>query len=298
MNTRLQDKIDQYHSGRMDSNEFDSFEKELASDPSLQAESDFQLDIINGLKEFRKTELKTRLNAVDIAPNWFEFVQQSTLLKSFGGVAVATLVGTGVYFMAIPDDAGIEKQIVIDAPEEVVNQFSWSIKPAILAKASESEDIQIHSASVMNSKKGISESTDNETVALVELNGKEENLSLDFDAPTADEVKDEEALEISNLEVLPKSSTAEEVDPIDVNHELTSSLNIKYKYYDGKLFLSGDFDRAPYEILEINSANGRRIYVKYLDKYYKVGVTDKLTTLPEVSDKSVIQELELLRKNK
>ena len=298
MNTRLQDKIDQYHSGRMDSNEFDSFEKELASDPSLQAESDFQLDIINGLKEFRKTELKTRLNAVDIAPAWFEFVQQSTLLKSFGGVAVATLVGTGVYFMAIPDDAGIEKQIVIDAPEEVVKQFSWSIKPAILAKASESEDIQIPSASILNSEKGISESTDNETVELVELNGKEENLSLDFDAPTADEVKDEEALEISNLEVLPKSSTAEEVDPIDVDHELTSSLNIKYKYYDGKLFLSGDFDRAPYEILEINSANGRRIYVKYLDKYYKVGVTDKLTTLPEVSDKSVIQELELLRKNK
>ena len=100
MNTRLQEKIDQYHAGRLSSDEMSVLEKELASDPSLQAESNFQSDIINGLKEFRKSELKSRLNGIEVNPAWFDFIQQSTLLKSFGGVAVATLIGTGVFLSA------------------------------------------------------------------------------------------------------------------------------------------------------------------------------------------------------
>ena len=101
-------------------------------------------------------------------------------------------------------------------------------------------------------------------------------------------------MKTADLDVLPKKSAAVvNEDPIDVKTENTKSLDIKYKYYDGKLFLSGDFDRAPYEILEINSASGRRIYVKYLDKYYQVGVTDQLTALPEVTDVAIIDELKV-----
>lgn len=300
MNNRLQDKIDQYHSGRMRSKELNAFEKELASDPSLQAESDFQSDIINGLKEYRKTELKSRLDAVDISPAWYEFIQQSTLLKSFGGVAVATLVGTGVFFLAEPKEEEIKATIVIDSPKEMITAFSWNIEPAEIAESFVQTGVKQPVVGLVTPEETTNpvEEKPDALVSSLVIAEKSEAYAPDFNAPAAEEIKDEEAMEISSLDELPESSVASENDPIDVDYESKKTLDIKYKYYDGKLFLSGDFDRAPYEILEINSAGGRRIYVKYLEKFYKVNVTDRLTALPQVYDVNVIKELQLLRQNK
>lgn len=299
MNTRLQDKIDQYHAGRMSSKESSSFERELASDPSLQAESDFQGDIINGLKEFRKSELKTRLNAIDVSPVWYEFVQQSSLLKSFGGVAVATLIGTGVFFLAEPKEVEPSSDIVIDSPKEIIREFNWNIMPAALSDVKLQNKIDLPVSRLEISGK---DDKVNATASIIDIEQSEEldlSFAPDFDAPSAEEIRDEEAMEVSSLDELPDNTTDKsDNEPIDVDYESKKSLDIKYKYYDGKLFLSGDFDRAPYEILEINSADGRRIYVKYLDKFYKVNVTDRLTPLPQVYDVSVIKELKLLRENK
>ncbi len=299
MNTRLQDKFDQYHTGRMSPEEHHAFERELESDPSLQAESDFQSDIINGLKDYRKLELKSRLNAVDISPVWYDFVQHSTLMKSFGGVAVATLIGTGVFFLAEPRNVETATEVIIDAPTAERPLFSWDIQPAILTEPSVVEDSKPATAfksQVAVLPVEISEALANETA---EAEIKSETFSPDFSAPSAEEILDEESMEVSSLEELPETTAADVASkPIDVDYENTRALDIKYKYYDGKLFLSGDFDRAPYEILEINSADGRRIYVKYLDKFYQVNVTDKLTRLPQVYDVNVIRELQLLRANK
>lgn len=295
MNTRLQEKIDQYHAGRLSSDEMSVLEKELASDPSLQAESNFQSDIINGLKEFRKSELKSRLNGIEVNPAWFDFIQQSTLLKSFGGVAVATLIGTGVFFLAEPQDEIENESIVIDAPEETIQKFVWNIKPAAISEESKTDEL----VTTLKTFKEVNEELFEADKKTPKEIAKEGSFAPNFRAPAAKDIKDEEALEISSLDKLPESNTSEvEKKAIDVDHEITKELDVKYKYYDGKLFLSGDFDRAPYEILEINSSDGRRIYVKYLDKFYKVGITDKLSALPEVKDVTVIKELNLLRENK
>ena len=297
MNTRLQEKFDQYHTGRMSPEEHHAFERELESDPSLQAESDFQGDIINGLKDYRKLELKSRLGAVDVSPVWYDFVQHSTLMKSFGGVAVATMIGTGVFFLAEPKSVETTSEIVIDAPKESKSTLAWFIEPATLSETTVKE---AQPTAVFKSQAALLPAEITE--AMQEASEKEvvrEVFSPDFSAPAAEEILDEESMEVSSLEELPETTaTNADSEPIDVDYENTKALDIKYKYYDGKLFLSGDFDRAPYEILEINSADGRRIYVKYLDKFYQVNVTDKLTRLPQVYDVNVIQELQLLRANK
>ena len=291
MKHRLQEKIDLYHSGRMNPEEASSFESELASDPSLTAESDFQSDIINGLKEYRKTQLKARLDAIDVSPVWFDFVQQSALLKSFGGVAVATLIGAGVYFVSEPKKDTSSEAILIDAPEPYSLDLSWQIIPAEITKKENPKLISVPEVK--------EEAIVEETVVVTEVEeAATETFNPVFEAPIAKEIEDEEALKTSNLDNLPETSDKVASKPIKVDYESTGALSIKYKYYDGKLFLSGDFDKAPYEILEINSADGRRIYVKYLDKFYRVGITDRLTTLPEVKNQSVIEELKLLRQNK
>ena len=299
MNTRLQDKIDQYHAGRMNSNEIDSFEKEIASDPSLQSESDFQGDIINGLKDFRRMELKARLSSIDVSPVWYDFVQQSTLLKSFGGVAVATIIGSGVFFLAEPKEEELG-EVIVDSPKELLKEYNWNIQPAELTSEQFEESLSDKAEALAYSAPVLEEEEEEDLlIAEVVADEETENFAPNFDAPLAEEIVDEEAMEVSTLDELPENaSVSKENEPIDVDYESKKSLDIKYKYYDGKLFLTGDFDRAPYEILEINSAEGRRIYVKYLDKFYKVNVTDRLTPLPQVYNVEIIKELKLLRENK
>ena len=292
MNYRLQEKIDAYYSGRMNPEESLSFERELKNDPSLMSKANFQKGIVEGLKAYRKSQLKDRLNAIDVAPTWIEFAQQSTLLKSFGGVAIATAVGAGVYFYAEPKkEEGTSVEVKIEAPFDEAKDFDWLIMPA---------DLDDQKVAALVAKPSESPSTKKEiTVPQVEENEDTNEFVPSFEAPDAGKVEDEEALRISSLEVLPENQTSAPLEEaIDVSTEITRSIDVKYKYYDGKLFLSGDFDRAPYEILEINSASGRRIYVKYLGKYYQVAITDRLSDLPEVKDDEVIKELKLLRQHK
>lgn len=301
MDYRQLEQIDNYHSGRMTPEEVIAFEKELATNPELKAESDLQREVVNGLKEFRKTQLKTRLDAIDVTPSWIEFAQQSTLMKSFGGVAVATFIGAGIYFNAERiETPSMDNDIVIDAPNYESPDFVWS-----LGEEDKNEIVTLDPLPEKKKEISLSKPVEEKTpqtmtnVVAEEVKTEKKEFTPDFNAPNAKSIQDEEALKTASLDELPqKQSVAVNNDPIDVKTEITKSLDVKYKYYDGKLFLTGDFDRAPYEILEINSASGRRIYVKYLDKYYQVGVTDQLTALPEVTDTAVIEELKLLRQNK
>ncbi|MEQ8904536.1 hypothetical protein [Ekhidna sp.] len=300
-----QERIDKYHSGRMEEKEIADFENQLQSDPALKAESDFQADIVNGLKEFRKTELKSRMDAINVGPSWFEYAQQSALMKSMGGVIVASIIGTGIYFLGEKEGAVEESNpITIDAPLNESTEFVLK-----LGDENVPENERDLEKPIIEERESIAElqsESSNATAVIAENDetGKEESVKTDsfkptFEAPPALTVEDDSKFTSSELDELPEnSSKIAKEDPIDVRTENSRNTTIKYKYFDGKLFLSGDFDKAPYEILEINSADGRRIYVYYLGTYYKVGLTDKLIELPKVKDEAVIEELKLLRDNK
>ncbi len=295
--TNQQELIDQYHSGNMTPEQIVDFEKQLESNPELKAESNFQSDIINGLREVRKSELKTRLNAIDMNPGWMEFVQQSTLVKSFGGVALATLIGSGVYLYAEKQEFTNDNQIAIEisAPQQEELEFNYDYIE--VANTDESNNVEntllSQEMKADKSEAEISSAAKEETSTVP----APKLLTPDFNAPDPNLIEEDGNFEAADLDVLPSVTTSAKKE-IDVSTENVKNVNIKYKYYDGKLFLSGDFDKAPYEILEINSARGRRIYIQYLDKYYQVNTTDKLSDLPEVTDQKLIQELKLLKDNK
>ncbi len=300
------DKIEQYHSGNMSPEETALFEKELASDPALKAESDFQSEIINGIKEYRKSQLKTRLDAIDVSPGWIEFAQQSSLVKSFGGIAVATAIGSGVYFFAdskkeIPqrEIANVESisDMTVPVYEEVT--FEWAIKelkPVAINKTEKIREVEIASTQEIK-EEPVATSESKNTV--LEVNKQEESFTPDFSAPDAGDVSDNSEMSSTVLDEVPEvAGTDNELDPIEVETKNSKSSKIKYKYYDGKLFLNGNFSKEPYEILEINSASGRRIYLLHLNKYYEVKINDRLSELPEVTDIKLIQELRLIKANK
>ncbi|WP_420575547.1 hypothetical protein [Ekhidna sp.] len=301
MTNQQLEQIDKYHSGRMSESEMASFEKQLESDPSLKAESDLQADITSGLKEYRKLELKARMDAINVGPTWMEFVGQSALMKSMGGVIVASVIGTGIYLYG---DKNEETQstdpVEINAPVAESIEYVWELGE----ETGNSENVKLdkpvvadEGSTVVADQIAKTEVTPAEKSELV--SEKTESFKPTFEAPVVTDVEENNKFQASGLDKLPETTgVVKSEEPIDVVTESNRSNTIKYKYYDGKLFLSGDFDKAPYEILEINSATGRRIYVHYLDTYYKVGVTDRLSELPVVKDQDVIKELKLLRENK
>ncbi len=308
------EQLDNYHSGRMSESEMADFNKLLESDPALKAENDFQSDIINGLKEYRKLELKSRLDAINVGPTWIEFAQQSALMKSFGGVIIASLIGTGIYLYGErTEDIASDELATVEAQEVESIDFVWSLGEEEDSNSTQSvelekpQELPVH-AVAQNSKTEesvISETTDTSDNLVVEdlestSEAKQEEVyKPSFEAPNAESISDETEFETTGLDEIPSStSNVISENSIDVRSEITKSSIIKYKYYDGKLFLNGAFDKAPYEILEINSASGRRIYVYYIGSYYKVGNADKLTELPKVTNTDVINELKMLRENK
>ena len=80
-----------------------AFEDQLTRDPMLQSEFEHQKEIVQGLKEYRKLQLKTRLDNIPVNPGIVGAISQSTTMKVVSYVAATILVGTGIYFL-IPDD--------------------------------------------------------------------------------------------------------------------------------------------------------------------------------------------------
>lgn len=309
------EQLDNYHSGRMSESEMADFNKLLESDPALKAESDLQSDIVNGLKEYRKLELKSRMDAINVGPTWIEFAQQSALMKSFGGVIIASLIGTGIYIYGErPVENGSDQLATVEAQKVESIDFVWSLgeedesstsvaldKPQKIVETLESDSREDFTQSKPSASDAIEQAVakNNTESSQSEPEVKNEVYKPTFEAPAAESISDESEFTTTDLDEIPSNSeSAVAENTIDVRSEITKSSIIKYKYYDGKLFLNGAFDKAPYEILEINSASGRRIYVYYLGSYYKVSNADKLTELPKVNNPEVISELKLLRENK
>ncbi|WP_372530119.1 hypothetical protein [Ekhidna sp.] len=288
----------------MSEQEIAAFQKQLEADPALKAESDLQGDVIGGLKEYRKLELKSRLDAINVGPTWVEFVQQSALMKSMGGVIVASIIGTGIYFMGeSKEEIESTEPITITAPVETGStDYVLELGDETDVKNDTELEKAVSVAKVENTtdqKPVVQESTPVQSEKLVEVVEKVEEFKPSFDAPAVASVEDESRFSGSDLDELPENTSSESSnEPIDVESENNRSNVIKYKYFDGKLFLSGDFNKSPYEILEINSLAGRRIYVYHQGSYYSVGMANKLTELPLVTNKEVIEELKLLRENK
>ncbi|MEQ9307751.1 MAG: hypothetical protein RJQ14_27825, partial [Marinoscillum sp.] len=105
---------------------------------------------------------------------------------------------------------------------------------------------------------------------------------------------DSEVPEITSADEISKSETT----VVDVKTVQKKNESLKYKYFDGKLFLYGDFNDNPYEILEINGTTDRRLFLFYNKAFYSIEITDKIQELSPIGNGKLIDELEIIRNNK
>ena len=108
-NSNYSKLVERYFNGEMSSSEMTEFKQLIDQDPMLASEYGFQSEIIEGIKDFRKTELKMRLDNVDVTPGLFESLVGNTGIQAAAGVLLTGMVGFGAYLFLY--DAGKESSI-------------------------------------------------------------------------------------------------------------------------------------------------------------------------------------------
>jgi len=87
--------IEAYLRNELNPLEKSAFEQRISQDPLLQNELTLQSDIILSLQNYRKAELKRRLNQIDVS----NASNPSNFLRNLGlFIALTTVLGMGVYF--------------------------------------------------------------------------------------------------------------------------------------------------------------------------------------------------------
>jgi len=104
---------------------------------------------------------------------------------------------------------------------------------------------------------------------------------------------EEDVVVPENFDETPKESKIAE---LEIFNNTDSKYDFHYQHFGDKLYLFGNFDATPYEILEFNGADSKNIYLYYDGKYYGIGenVTE-ISRLKEISDQNIIAELNKIR---
>lgn len=272
------------------------FENKLLHDSDLREEYNFQKDLVEGIKESRRLELKSRLSNIPINTPLYQTV-------GFKAIAVASIsvgIGFGAYYLLSEDDniklSEIdlsENQITLtdkrdipvvpeaiapifkeEAKEEVVMEVVPQEKPKteVIAKNTETKaEPVIIQPNVI--QPDVVEAFEDEDIL-------SEDIGVDNQSNSLDNIKE-------NVE-----STVEIATVKDKRNKF------HYKFFENKLFLLGNFNEMPYEIIELNSSKGKSYFLYYNDSYFKLNSEQlKPAPLVKIENDSLVNELKIIQSN-
>lgn len=284
------DQIESYLMGRMDDSEVISFEKKMHSDELLRAEVDFQRLVVDGLGVARKQALKARLAEVPVSSSWLYNTWNTTWVKATTGLLIASSAAV-IYYVQLPSDHVLEvgESIIADAPVP-----RSTVQLVIPEKLDPVELPMKEEVSVAELVTVDDHANDSEELASSEQLVKEITITIDevvvpeVDLDFADEVAEEEQ---NHIEALEGSLPAN----FDVIFEASARL---YKYFEGQLVLKGDYHSVDYDLIEINSSEGKKYYIEIEGIYYAMPVSQEFRSLEKIADKSLISRLDSLSTTK
>ncbi len=275
-----------------------SFENKLLHDPELREEYNLQNDLINGIKETRRLELKNRLTNIPIPTPIYQTI-------GFKAIATAGVVGLGIgiYFMS-----GEKDNIQLSPIEITQNQLSVredntipdmpkTITPAKEKKEKSNLVTQKKNASSVLAKntKIKPEEPIVEQPKIVEPNVIQPNIVETFDNEDigAGDISNDNPN--NNLDVIKENiESAVEISTVEDRKN-----KFHYKFYENKLFLLGNFNDMPYEILELNSAKDKSYFLYYNNNFYKLNSgQEKPAPLIKIENDSLLNELSIIQSNK
>lgn len=287
-NQKYFEQVGAFLDNELKGNELASFNNELANNPELVKELTFQKELVEGIKQNRHAELKARLESIQVGPGFWS----GSIVKIATGVLIVGGIGFGIYQVSTPD-------IVIenDSPKLETQNLDTD-SPENLPEPIVEEEIPVEAEEEV-----IIESTEEiQTIEPVQSTDSEKNTTENIETPS---VPQPEAFEMENTSEedleLPETTLGSDEKPIESKFEIEIISNKRkypfhYQVNSAKLFLYGDFDEEPYELLEINVNEEKKLYLFFKDQYYEIEESaTEITPLQRVSSKSTIIELEKLK---
>lgn len=304
--------IDDYLSDNISIENKAVVEHKIATDPEFKNEFELQKNIINAIKTTRRLELKSRLENIHVP--WYQTIPTGWKIAATVTVASLTAISTYLYFnqeslqsekMGLTAGDTVEltaeeniipnrPSIQIDKIPEETTQPPEDLVDENTNKSMEKPTARAENTTTMTPANGAEpevievpeEAQEVEVVVPDIVDEFEGAQNLDMDEATADN--------LNNLNPV-REDLYSKTEVKTIHHK---KYNFHYKLSEGVLTLYGNFEDIPYEILEINSSEGKRLFLNYKNNYYMLINTGEITPLKPVTDTTLINELEIVKNNK
>ncbi|HYG39110.1 MAG TPA: hypothetical protein VD908_10835 [Cytophagales bacterium] len=285
MNLNRPELIESYLKGELSEAEKMAFEAQLEQDPLFKSELELQKDIVNSIKSYRKNQLKQRLNNIDVTATSFVNV---AALKFAASLLVIGILSYGSYFFLFnnsePETVTIKQEVKQEQKVEPAQTKEETVETVIKPEEIKPEIAIEESKPVEKKKPAI----------------KKESREIIISPNVIDSFEEDQAIVKNNnfdKAINNSASSADKITEIEILHEDVKGKDLKYKYLNKKLYLYGDFNDSPYELIELNSEMGKKLFLFHNNYYYQLN-EDQVTIAPlnPMSDSLVIQELDSLKR--
>ena len=278
------DLIDDYLRGQLVGPEKEAFEKQLQADPSLQSEVALQQQLIEGIKFARISQLKTMLSQVPVTGAMTAGAGM-TAGQIAAGVITSAIVVTGILFYFQPWKTTEQVEIKTEQPApEVVTPKE---EPKAEVKTPEVAPEEHKAAAAAPKKKATPKAASKNETQTVRPNIQVVDPTNELTTSSTTEEKAKTDKNIGEV-----SDSRIEVENIDDNKQYS----FHYQFNQGKLVLYGKFDKALYEIIEVNGSS-HSVFLYYKDIYYLLDEKETaISPLTPIQDKQLIRKLKEYRK--
>ncbi len=300
-----EETIDSFLRGDLAGSELEQFNQALRSDPKLQQEVSLQSDIVDSIKQYRHSQLKNRLNSIEVAPvsTSSYFSAYIKLAASIG--AVALLIGSYAILTNKKTEDAVSSSITsteqISAAQTTEEQTSSN---KIAVAASDLEPVNNNASAPVSSKNATTVTVANKS----DVKGsKKADLSQTNEPATATQetvfseemAGDEESFASGseNMTIPGANHDTHSNTSTSVKVNIVKEKNIlAYRFFNNELYLHGNFSNSPYELFELNNKPSKQLFLYFENNYYELvqGKT-KVTTLVPITDKATLSQLAQLR---
>lgn len=282
--------IEDYLTDKLSGQQKEAFEKQLATDSALKTEVALQKAIVEGIKNARIAELKSMLNNVPVGPMGSV---AATAGKIAAGVIAAGIISASIYFYTKSDNSKSETAATTDSASVPVEEPKPKEKketPATDTKATDKSETAtaVVTPTDNNKKKAVTTPKKDKEEKVVpakpSINVTDPSEEMSDNTSTAVAPKNE-----SGKAIITTSRVAVETDASDKKH------TFHYQFKQGKLILFGKFDKALYEILEVNG-DSHSMFLFYKDNYYLLNENQTtVSPLEQIKDATVVRKLKEFR---
>ena len=277
------ERIEAFFDDQLSATEKEGLLRDIESDQSLKTEFEFQKEVIEGIKVYRKQELIAKLNAVEVAS-----VGTSTLTKILGSLGIAAIVSGGLFWYYSTDQVATTTEENIETIEAPRIEANNNDPVAIIEETATADELVVK------------EETAEETVRLdPEITTKSVETTPDVQVPEMTEPATEGISAVEDNREVPESINTESrsiTSRADVEIKLDKRYDFHYQVINGDLSLYGDFKDSKFEIIELKTNVGIKLYLYYNERYFELkDDSQEIRSLEPVENKKIIEELDKRR---